>query len=100
MRQSKFKTMMQNLLQIGKEKGHITYDELNDKLGESASSEQIEDMMEQLSKWGINVVERWEDYQEAKEWYARIKSRPSFRPLLGDYVPGTRPPAHYSDLDF
>jgi glutathione S-transferase len=42
----------------------------------------------------------WEDYQEAKEWYARIKSRPSFRPILEDYVPGTRPPAHYKDLDF
>ena len=42
----------------------------------------------------------WEDYQEAKEWYARIKSRPSFRSILEDYVPGTRPPAHYTDLDF
>ena len=42
----------------------------------------------------------WEDYQEAKQWYARIKSRPSFRPLLGDYVPGMRPPPHYEDLDF
>ena len=42
----------------------------------------------------------WEDYQEAKQWYARIKSRPSFRPILNDYVPGTRPPAHYTDLDF
>jgi glutathione S-transferase len=42
----------------------------------------------------------WEDYQEAKQWYARIKSRPSFRPILEDYVPGTRPPAHYTDLDF
>ncbi|MBM86061.1 MAG: glutathione S-transferase [Rhodospirillaceae bacterium] len=42
----------------------------------------------------------WEDYQEAKQWYARIKSRPSFRPLLADYVPGMRPPPHYEDLDF
>ena len=42
----------------------------------------------------------WEDYQEAKQWYARIKSRPSFRPILEDYVPGMRPPAHYTDLDF
>ena len=42
----------------------------------------------------------WEDYQEAKQWYARIKSRPSFRLILQDYVPGTRPPAHYTDLDF
>ena len=42
----------------------------------------------------------WEDYQEAKQWYVRIKSRPSFRPLLEDYVPGMRPPSHYEDLDF
>ena len=42
----------------------------------------------------------WEDYQEAKHWYARIKSRPSFRSLLDDYVPGTKPPSHYADLDF
>ena len=42
----------------------------------------------------------WEDYQEAKQWYARIKSRPSFRTLLEDHVPGMRPPAHYTDLDF
>lgn len=42
----------------------------------------------------------WEDYQQAKQWYARIKSRPSFRPLLQDLIPGTRPPAHYKNLDF
>ena len=42
----------------------------------------------------------WEDYQQAKQWYARIKSRPSFRPLLKDLIPGTRPPAHYKNLDF
>ena len=42
----------------------------------------------------------WEDHPGAKDWYARIKSRPSFRPLLADRVPGVQPPAHYSDLDF
>jgi glutathione S-transferase len=29
-----------------------------------------------------------------------MKSRPSFRPLLADRVPGMSPPAHYADLDF
>ena len=29
-----------------------------------------------------------------------MKSRPSFRPLLADRVPGVTPPAHYADLDF
>jgi glutathione S-transferase len=42
----------------------------------------------------------WSLSQPAKEWYARMKSRPSFRGLLSDRVPGTVPPAHYADLDF
>lgn len=42
----------------------------------------------------------WEEYREAASWYARLKSRPSFRPLLADRVPGIAPPAHYADLDF
>jgi glutathione S-transferase len=42
----------------------------------------------------------WDDAPEAKNWYARMKSRPSFRPLLADTVTGLTPPPHYSDLDF
>ena len=42
----------------------------------------------------------WLDYPLAKDWYARIKSRPSFRALLHDHIPGVPPPKHYSDLDF
>lgn len=42
----------------------------------------------------------WADYEEARLWYARIKSRPGFRPLLADRVPGLLPAAHYEDLDF
>ena len=42
----------------------------------------------------------WSKHEAAKEWYARIKSRPSFRPLLEDYIPGFAPPKHYADLDF
>ena len=42
----------------------------------------------------------WEDKPEAKEWYARVKSRPAFRSLLADNVPGLRPARHYADLDF
>jgi len=34
------------------------------------------------------------------DWYAKSKSRPAFRPLLADVVPGFPPPAHYADLDF
>ena len=42
----------------------------------------------------------WDDYPAVKDWYARIKSRPSLRPLLADHVPGVAPPRHYADLDF
>ena len=42
----------------------------------------------------------WEDYPRAKDWYVRIKSRPSFRPLLKDRIPGLTPPKHYANLDF
>ena len=42
----------------------------------------------------------WEEHAGAKEWYVRIKSRPSFRPLLADHIPGLPPPKHYANLDF
>lgn len=42
----------------------------------------------------------WQDHPGAKEWYARIKSRPSFRPLLQDVIPGVTPPKYYSNVDF
>jgi len=42
----------------------------------------------------------WSISPPARDWYARMKSRPSFRPLLADRVPGVTPPAHYADLDF
>ncbi len=42
----------------------------------------------------------WDNVPAVRQWYVRIKSRPSFRPLLADRVPGLPPPLHYSDLDF
>jgi glutathione S-transferase len=42
----------------------------------------------------------WDKHPRAREWYARLKSRPSFRPLLADHVPGAPPSPHYADLDF
>jgi glutathione S-transferase len=42
----------------------------------------------------------WEEHEGAKEWYARVKSRPSFRPILADHVSGAVPAKHYADLDF
>ncbi len=42
----------------------------------------------------------WLDAPIAKEWYQRVKSRPSFRPLLAERVPRLAPSSHYADLDF
>lgn len=42
----------------------------------------------------------WLQYPAARDWYARIKSRPSFRSLLNDRIRGLAPSTHYADLDF
>lgn len=42
----------------------------------------------------------WSYSPKAKEWYALIKSRPSFKPILLDKVPLFHPPIHYSNPDF
>ena len=42
----------------------------------------------------------WASYPALKDWYVRMKSRPCFRPLLADRLPGQPPVAHYDDLDF
>lgn len=42
----------------------------------------------------------WDEHPFARNWYARIKSRPCFRTLLADVVPGVPPARHYADLDF
>ena len=42
----------------------------------------------------------WTEDEAAKTWYARVKSRPSFRPLLAETIPGIPPAASYADLDF
>jgi glutathione S-transferase len=41
----------------------------------------------------------WSDFPATAEWYMRIKSRPSFRTLLADRIPGQPPVSHYADLD-
>ena len=53
----------------------------------------------------ISVVDylgdiNWEQWPEAKNWYVRVKSRPSFRALLADRIGGLTPPIHYGKLDF
>jgi glutathione S-transferase len=42
----------------------------------------------------------WDEHQAARDWYARVKSRPSMRPLLEDRIPGFTPAVHYENVDF
>jgi len=42
----------------------------------------------------------WDEFPVARDWYAKLKSRPSFRPLLTDRVPSVAPSVHYANLDF
>ncbi|MDR1034923.1 MAG: glutathione S-transferase family protein [Holosporales bacterium] len=42
----------------------------------------------------------WQKFGEAKEWYAKIKSRPGFRGILKDNLPQILPSADYANLDF
>jgi glutathione S-transferase len=42
----------------------------------------------------------WSEDETAKNWYARVKSRPNFRPLLAETVAGLPPATSYADLDF
>jgi len=42
----------------------------------------------------------WREFEAARDWYSRMKSRPSFRPLLAERVRGLAPASHYADIDF
>lgn len=42
----------------------------------------------------------WDEDENAREWYARVKSRPTFRMLLSESIPGMPPSKTYADLDF
>lgn len=42
----------------------------------------------------------WNEDEAAKTWYARVKSRPSFRPILAETLAGIPPSRTYADLDF
>jgi len=58
---------IKQLLAQGKQRGYVTYEELNEILPEDKlSSEQIEDIMSMISDMGINVIEDDEAEQEEK----------------------------------
>jgi len=42
----------------------------------------------------------WSEFPPARDWYQRVKCRPSFRAILADRLPGLSPADGYQDLDF
>ena len=69
---------IKKLLQKGKERGFVTYDELNSILPpDDVSSEQIEDTMTRLSELGINVIEDEESEEATEEDAAKTTAPPS-----------------------
>jgi glutathione S-transferase len=42
----------------------------------------------------------WRGHEQTREWYAGLKSRPSFRPLLSERMEIVGPPEHYDKVDF
>ena len=42
----------------------------------------------------------WRGHKQTADWYAVMKSRPSFRPLLAERMEVIMPPAHYDKVDF
>jgi RNA polymerase primary sigma factor len=60
-------TAVKKMIAEAREKGYITYDQLNQVLPpDQVSSEQIEDVMSMLSEMGINIIEDEEEEEEAK----------------------------------
>ncbi|MXQ10294.1 RNA polymerase sigma factor RpoD [Microvirga makkahensis] len=58
---------VKRMIKLAKKRGYVTYDELNEVLPpEEFSSEQIEDVLGQLSEMGINVVESEETEEGAQ----------------------------------
>ena len=41
----------------------------------------------------------WSGHEQARGWYAVLKSRPSFRPLLSERMEVIHPPDHYAQID-
>ncbi|WP_416908798.1 MAG: RNA polymerase sigma factor RpoD [Polymorphobacter sp.] len=57
---------IKKLLNRAKKRGYITYDELNSALPQDQmTSEQIEDVMAQISEMGINIIENDEQAEDA-----------------------------------
>ena len=68
---------LQKLIEVGKEKGFLTYDEINDALpNEGFSVDEMDNLLESLGEMGIDVVDSAEKAQASGE-VAEERERPA-----------------------
>ena len=61
-------TNLEDLIDLGKEKGHLTYEEINRYLPDDATSDDMEDLLDELEEMDIDVLDEKESVAEgAKE---------------------------------
>ncbi|CAN7276646.1 RNA polymerase sigma factor RpoD [Bosea sp. LjRoot237] len=83
---------VKRMIKLAKKRGYVTYDELNEVLpSEEFSSEQIEDVLGQLSEQGINVVDNEDPEAAGEERAARGKEGEEDEAEGGDMVEASRP---------
>jgi RNA polymerase primary sigma factor len=83
---------VKRMIKLAKKRGYVTYDELNEVLpSEEFSSEQIEDVLGQLSEQGINVVDNEDPEAAGEERAARGKDGEEDEAEGGDLVEASRP---------
>lgn len=82
---------VKRMIKLAKKRGYVTYDELNEVLpSEEFSSEQIEDVLGQLSEQGINVVDNEDPEAAGEERAARGKDDGDDEAEGGDLVDASR----------
>src|SRR5437870_2532245 len=83
---------VRQLINMGKERGYLLYDEVNDILpAEVHSSEEIDDVLSTLERYGIDI---YEDVSSAKAARAAAEA-----PESGEAEPKEEGPAEEADLD-
>src|SRR5437879_13359514 len=83
---------VRQLINMGKERGYLLYDEVNDILpAEVHSSEEIDDLLSTFERYGIDI---YEDVSTAKAARAAAEA-----PESGEAEPKEEGPAEQTDLD-
>jgi len=79
---------LRHLIEVGKEKGYVTYDEVNEVLDEDfVSSEGFEEVIDTLANFNIQVVESEEEYEEKEHLDEIVVSTESFTVMGRDGDP-------------